>query len=98
MNEMAEYPEMRDSFFEILLLSTFSRGTRSASTKFCAKELTSTPEPAFNDVMIFWAFARFAAASDAALVAVLFALLAGVADETEEVAMGECQKSKRSMH
>jgi hypothetical protein len=47
----------------------FSWGARSASTKFLAKEATSTPEPADREVISFCALALLAAATDAAEVA-----------------------------
>lgn len=57
---------MRDSFLVILLLIACSLGKRSASTKFCANEATSTPEPAPKEVINFCAFALFVAAAVAA--------------------------------
>ena len=47
----------------------FSWGPRSVSTRFCAKEATSTPEPALSEVMSFCALALLAAATDAAELA-----------------------------
>ena len=41
-------------------------GARSASTKFCAKAETSTPDPADSEVISFCALALLAAAIDAA--------------------------------
>jgi hypothetical protein len=64
-------------------LIAFSCGTFSAFTKFCAKEATSTPEPALKDVRIFCALALFAAATSAAVVAAVEVL-----ELTAEVAMG----------
>jgi hypothetical protein len=49
----------------IFALIAFSLGTRSASTKFFAKALTSTPEPAPRDVTNFCADALLAAATAA---------------------------------
>jgi len=66
----------------ILALMAFSRGTRSASTKFCASEAVSTPEPADNEVMIFCALARLLAATEACDVAFVVAV-----ELTEVVAM-----------
>jgi hypothetical protein len=37
----------------ILALMAFACGAFSASTKFCAKEATSTPEPALREEIIF---------------------------------------------
>ena len=68
MNMTAEMPLTLFSFLVILALIAFTFGARSASTKFCAKEATSTPEPALNDVMIFCALALLAAANWAAVV------------------------------
>ena len=53
----------------ILALIASSLGTRSAFTKFSAKAFTSTPEPAPNDVLSFWAFALLAAAVAAGVLA-----------------------------
>ncbi len=63
MNMTAEMPLTLFSFLVILALIAFTFGARSASTKFCAKEATSAPEPALNDVMIFCALALLAAAN-----------------------------------
>lgn len=71
MKEMAEYPEMRASFLVIFSLMAFSRGVRSASTRFCARDATSTPEPALSEFMTFCAAARFFAAAVWAAVAVV---------------------------
>ena len=57
---------MRDWFLEILLFSAWASGAFSASTKFCANALTSTPEPALREEMSFCA-----AAFDVALLAVV---------------------------
>ena len=51
---------MRDWSFVILALIAFSCGMRSASTKFCANVATSTPEPAFKELMSFCAADLFA--------------------------------------
>ena len=63
----------------ILVLMTFSCGARSASTRPCASAATSTPEPALNEVMIFWALARLAAAAVCASVAAVLVLVLEVA-------------------
>ena len=60
---------MRDSFLVILALIAFSLGTRSALTRFWAKEFTSTPEPAPSEVNNFCALALLAAAVAAAELA-----------------------------
>ena len=60
---------MRDSFLVILALIAFSLGTFSALTKFCANEVTSTPEPAPKEVSSFWALALLAAAVAAGVLA-----------------------------
>jgi hypothetical protein len=65
----------------ILALMAFCCGVLSASTKFCANDATSTPEPALSDVSSFWAAARLAAAMSAAVLVLL------LADETAVVAM-----------
>ena len=65
---MAEMPDTRASFLAILALMAFSRGIRSASTRFCANEDTSTPEPAPKEVMIFCALALFSALTCAVVV------------------------------
>ena len=61
-------PEIRASFLVILALIAFSFGVRSAVTKFCASEATSTPEPAFKDLISPCAAALLAAAAAAAVV------------------------------
>ena len=53
MNMTADKPLTLLSFFVIFELIAFSCGTFSAFTKFCAKEATSTPEPAPKELMIF---------------------------------------------
>ena len=53
---------MRVLFLAIFALMAFFWGALSASTKFCAKDVTSTPEPAPSDVRIFCALALLAAA------------------------------------
>ena len=83
MNITADKPLTLLSFFAIFALIAFSCGIFSALTKFCAKEATSTPEPAFNEVMIFCALALLAAATSAAVVAAVVEL-----ELTAEVAMG----------
>jgi len=55
----------------ILVLSSVSLGNFSALTKLCAKDVTSTPEPALMEDLIFCAFALLVAAMLAAVVAVL---------------------------
>ena len=67
----------------------FFCGTVSASTKFCAKAATSTPEPALSDVKSFCAADRLAAAVAAATLAALLvvAVLAVLVEETAVVAM-----------
>ena len=53
MNITDDKPLTLLSFLAILVLIAFSCGAFSASTKFCANEATSTPEPALNELMIF---------------------------------------------
>jgi hypothetical protein len=65
----------------------FSCGAFSASTKFCANEATSTPEPALREEMIFCALALLAAASCAAVEVVAVVPVVAVVDETAVVAM-----------
>ena len=77
---------MRDSFLVILPLIAFSCGMRSASTKFCAKEAVSTPEPAPSDVSSFCAADLLAAATCAAVLwAAAAAALEVAALEVEEL-------------
>ena len=63
MNMTADNPLTLFSFLVILALMALTCGARSASTKFCANDATSTPEPALSELMIFCALALLAAAS-----------------------------------
>jgi hypothetical protein len=67
----------------------FSWGAFSASTKFCARDATSTPDPALSDEMIFCALALLAAANWAAVdvVPLVAVFVVVVLDETAVVAM-----------
>jgi hypothetical protein len=85
MNITADMPLTLASFFAILALMAFACGAFSASTKFCANEATSTPEPALKEEIIFCALALLAAANWTA-VEVVVAVVALV-DETAVVAM-----------
>jgi hypothetical protein len=92
MNITAEIPLTLLSFFVILALIAFAWGNCSASTKFCAKEAVSTPDPALSEVTIFCAAALLAAAValatfvfDAAVDVGVVAL--AVVELTEVVAM-----------
>ena len=80
----------------ILVLIAFSWGTRSASTKFCANEATSTPEPAPKELIRLCAAALLAAAVcaavdvaflDVAAVDVVVAVVVPVLELTAVVAM-----------
>jgi hypothetical protein len=85
MNMTADMPLTLASFLAILALMAFSCGAFSASTKFCAKDATSTPDPALKEEIIFCALALLAAANWAA-VEVVVAVVALV-DETAVVAI-----------
>jgi hypothetical protein len=84
MNITADRPLTLLSFLVILALMALACGARSASTKFCAKAATSTPEPALRDEIIFCALALLAAATCAAVVV---AVVAVEDDETAVVAI-----------
>lgn len=76
----------RASFFVILVLISFCLGSFSAFTKFWASDVTSTPDPAPMEDMIFCALALFAAAIEAAVeVLVLAAETLDAALEVEEL-------------
>ena len=60
---IADKPEIRDSFLVIFALMALARGVRSAATKFCANEFTSTPEPALSELIKLCAAALFEAAN-----------------------------------
>ena len=85
---MAEMPDTRASFLAILALMAFSRGMRSASTRFCARDDTSTPEPAPKAVMIFCALALFSALTCAVVVAPVAELVDAVVDVVVGVVVG----------
>jgi hypothetical protein len=68
MNMTAEIPLTLASFLDILVLMAFSRGMRSVSTKFCANDVTSTPEPALKEERIFCAEAFLEASNCAAVM------------------------------
>ena len=89
MNMTADMPLTLASFLAILALMAFSCGAFSASTKFCAKEATSTPDPALKEEIIFCALALLAAASCAAVEVVAVVPEVEVVDETAEVAMAK---------
>ena len=93
-NDIAEYPEIRASFLVILALIAFFCGAPSASTKFCARDATSTPEPAPKDEMSFCAAALLAfatasgvlaSAADVPLLSVLADVDVAVVDEVAPV-------------
>jgi hypothetical protein len=95
MNMMADKPVIFESFLLILALMAFSRGTRSASTRFWAKEAVSTPEPADKELMIFCALARLLAATEACVLvfaALLVVVPVVVEVPTEDVAMVVAQR------
>ena len=77
MNMTADRPLILLSFFEILALIAFSFGMRSASTRFCASDAVSTPEPAFSEVNSFCAADLFAFWISAAVAAALVVELTG---------------------
>ena len=87
MNITAERPLTLLSFLVILALMALACGARSASTKFCANEATSTPEPALREEMIFCALALFAAATCAAEVVLAPVVEVVLVEETAVVAM-----------
>jgi hypothetical protein len=87
MNITAERPLTLLSFFEILALMALACGARSASTKFCASEETSTPEPALSEEMIFCALALLAAATCAAEEALVPLVEVALVEETDVVAI-----------
>jgi hypothetical protein len=84
MNITADMPLTLASFLAILALIALACGAFSASTKFCANEATSTPEPALKEEIIFCALALLAAANWAAVEVVAVVALV---DETAVVAM-----------
>ena len=86
MNITADQPLTLLSFLVILALMAFCFGMPSALTRLCAKEVTSTPDPAPSDVIIFCALALLAAARSAAEVVLVVEL-------TEEVAMAKFKLS-----
>jgi hypothetical protein len=89
MNITADMPLTLASFLAIFALIAFACGACSAETKFCAREATSTPDPALKEEIIFCALALLAAASCAAVEVVAVVPEVEVVDETAEVAIAK---------